>query len=141
MACCVCWRQVLGMTDDVLAVSKPACMPVHVAGQHRKNTVCGRLQVASAHVCSRTCQSACKLDATAAAQQRMHRRSQMAVPAVQALRPDLGQLHPVHRLDKPVSGVLLLARSPAAAARLNAKVAVRTCLRPQSVLRPRVAVV
>ncbi len=40
----VIW-QVLGMTDDVVAVSKPACMPVHVAGQHRKNTVAGRLQV------------------------------------------------------------------------------------------------
>lgn len=33
------------MTEDVLAVSKPACTPVHVAGQHRKNTVCGLLQV------------------------------------------------------------------------------------------------
>lgn len=59
--------------------------------------------------------------------------TQLAIPAVQALRPDLGQLHPVHRLDKPVSGVLLLARSPAAAARLNTKVAVRTRLRPKSV--------
>ena len=62
----------------------------------------------------------------------MHQRSQLAVPAVQALRPDLGHLHPVHRLDKPVSGVLLLARSPAAAARLNTKVAVRIRLHPQS---------
>ena len=60
MLCCLCWRQVLGMTDDVLAVSKPACMPVHVAGQHRKNTVCGRLQVPAARVRGRIiCRPAC----------------------------------------------------------------------------------
>ena len=33
------------MTDDVVAVRKPAGMPVHVAGQYRKNTVAGVLQV------------------------------------------------------------------------------------------------
>ena len=36
--------QVLGMTEEVVAVGKPSGMPVHVAGQHRKNTVAGRLQ-------------------------------------------------------------------------------------------------
>jgi len=33
----------------------------------------------------------------------------------------------VHRLDKPVTGVLLFARSPAAATRLQNKIMVRPC--------------
>ncbi len=66
----------VGVTEDVVAVSKPATWPVHSTGQHRKNTVAGVLE---------------------------------------ATRPDLGTLHPVHRLDKPVSGLLLFARHPAAA--------------------------
>ena len=68
--------QVLGMTRDLVAVAKPGGVPVHVAGQHRKNTVAGILG---------------------------------------ALQPGLGPLLPVHRLDKPVSGVLLFARTSAAA--------------------------
>ncbi|KAK9862577.1 hypothetical protein WJX84_010070 [Apatococcus fuscideae] len=68
--------QVVGVTDDVVAVSKPATWSVHATGQHRKNTVAGVLE---------------------------------------ATRPDLGTLHPVHRLDKPVSGLLLFARHPASA--------------------------
>ncbi|KAK9831135.1 hypothetical protein WJX74_004556 [Apatococcus lobatus] len=68
--------QVVGVTDDLVAVSKPATWPVHATGQHRKNTVAGVLE---------------------------------------ASRPDLGSLHPVHRLDKPVSGLLLFARHSAAA--------------------------
>ncbi|KAI3438886.1 hypothetical protein D9Q98_001301 [Chlorella vulgaris] len=39
-----------------------------------------------------------------------------------AERPDLGPLLPIHRLDKPVSGVLLFARNAAAAAALCAKI-------------------
>lgn len=39
--------QVLGETADIVAVTKPPCMPVHVAGQHRKNTVAGLLQVSA----------------------------------------------------------------------------------------------
>ena len=66
----------LGVTQNLVAVAKPGGIPVHVAGQHRKNTVAGILE---------------------------------------ALQPDLGPLLPVHRLDKPVSGVLLFARSSAAA--------------------------
>jgi tRNA pseudouridine32 synthase len=67
---------VLHSVGGLVAVNKPAGMPVHVAGQYRKNTVVGILE---------------------------------------ASRPDLGTLHPVHRLDKPVSGVLLLAQHGAAA--------------------------
>ena len=84
-----CWGavQVVGVTDDLVAVSKPATWPVHATGQHRKNTVAGVLE---------------------------------------ATRPDLGPLHPVHRLDKPVSGLLLFARHPAAADNLRELIQVRT---------------
>lgn len=75
---------VLGNTDDMVAVSKPAGMPVHVAGQYRKNTVLGILE---------------------------------------AERPELGVLYPVHRLDKPVSGVLMFAKSPSAANALRVDIA------------------
>lgn len=76
---------VLGLTEDLVAVGKPAGMPVHASGQYRKNTVLGVLQ---------------------------------------ASRSELGALHPAHRLDKPVSGVLLFARSPAAADALRLKIEV-----------------
>lgn len=75
---------VLGETQDIVAVSKPAGMPVHVAGQYRKNTVQGILE---------------------------------------AERPDLGVLYPVHRLDKPVSGVLIFARNSLAADALRVDIA------------------
>ena len=51
--------QVLGESEDVVAVGKPPTVPVHVSGQYRKNTVLAILQ---------------------------------------AERPDLGPLLPVHRL-------------------------------------------
>lgn len=60
---------------------------MHVAGQHRKNTVAGILG---------------------------------------ALRPELGPLLPLHRLDKPVSGVLLFARSAAAAEVFRLQMQVRS---------------
>jgi len=71
---------VVGLSDDIVAVDKPAGVPVHTAGQYRKNTVLGLLQ---------------------------------------ACRPDLQPLLPTHRLDRPVSGLLLLARSAAAANRVR----------------------
>ena len=36
--------QVVAATPDIVAVNKPAGMPVHVSGQYRKNTVLGVLQ-------------------------------------------------------------------------------------------------
>ena len=63
----------------MVAVNKPHGMPVHVAGQYRKNTVLGILT---------------------------------------AEHPELAPLYPIHRLDKPVSGLLLFARTPRAAATL-----------------------
>ena len=68
--------------EDLLALDKPAGVPVHHAGRYRRNTV---------------------------------------VEILQAERPELGLggsggLHVLHRLDRQVSGVLLLPRSPAAAA-------------------------
>jgi 23S rRNA-/tRNA-specific pseudouridylate synthase len=75
---------VLESANGLVAVNKPACVPVHVAGQYRKNTVVGILE---------------------------------------ATRPDLGTLHPVHRLDKPVSGVLLLAQNGVAADAVRQRVA------------------
>ena len=60
---------VLAETPEMVAVHKPATVPVHPTGQYRKNTVVGILA---------------------------------------AERPDLGRLLPVHRLDKNVSGLLLM---------------------------------
>ncbi|GFH22985.1 PseudoU_synth_2 domain-containing protein, partial [Haematococcus lacustris] len=36
--------QLLGQTEDFVAVCKPACMPVHTVGQFRKNTLLGVMQ-------------------------------------------------------------------------------------------------
>lgn len=82
-ACAVAAVEVLAVTQGIVAVNKPACMPVHVTGQYRKNTVVGLLS---------------------------------------ALRPDLGTLAPAHRLDKPVSGVLLLTSTPVAAEAVRSKI-------------------
>ncbi|CAG9464773.1 unnamed protein product [Pedinophyceae sp. YPF-701] len=43
-----------------------------------------------------------------------------------ALRPDLGTLLPVHRLDRPVSGLLLLAKNKQAASRLREQIEERS---------------
>ncbi|GAX79256.1 hypothetical protein CEUSTIGMA_g6696.t1 [Chlamydomonas eustigma] len=80
--------EVLKETEDFLAVSKPACMPVHTVGQYRKNTVLGVLE---------------------------------------AERPDLGTLYPTYRLDKPVSGLLLLAKSSSVAGNMRKLLEERTC--------------
>jgi len=68
--------ELISQTSRFVAVNKPASMPVHPCGQHRKNTVMGYLK---------------------------------------AFHPELGDLFPIHRLDKPVSGVLLFARNSSAA--------------------------
>lgn len=88
--------RVLGTAGDIVAVSKPAGMPVHASGQYRKNTVLGILQ---------------------------------------ANRPDLFPLLPVHRLDKPVSGVLLLARNAKAADSLRQGIADKGDVRKTYVAR------
>jgi 23S rRNA-/tRNA-specific pseudouridylate synthase len=74
---------VLAATESMVAVYKPATVPVHPTGQYRKNTVLGLMA---------------------------------------ASRPDLGRLLPVHRLDKNVSGLLLMARDAASANRLREEV-------------------
>ena len=74
---------VLAATESMVAVYKPATVPVHPTGQYRKNTVLG---------------------------------------LIAASRPDLGRLLPVHRLDKNVSGLLLMARDAASANRLREEV-------------------
>ena len=86
--------QVVAETDDLIAVHKPASVPVHVSGQYRKNTV-------------------------------------MALLGIQ--RPDLGKLFPVHRLDKPVSGLLLIAKSAAAANAVRALIQVHCNCFPDAV--------
>ena len=75
--------RVVATTDDVVAVHKPATIPVHPTGQYRKNTIVGILA---------------------------------------AERPDLGRLLPAHRLDKNVSGLLLMARHAEAANALRKQV-------------------
>lgn len=37
-------------TEDMVVVSKPACMPVHATGQYRKNTVLGILEAQAPHL-------------------------------------------------------------------------------------------
>ena len=71
---------VVAVTDDLVAVHKPATMPVHPTGQYRKNTVLGVLA---------------------------------------ATRRDLGRLSPAHRLDRNVSGLLLMARNAQTASALR----------------------
>lgn len=78
--------RVLSVTDDVVAVCKPATMPVHPTGQYRRNTVLALLA---------------------------------------STRRDLGRLFPIHRLDKNVSGLLLLARSSKAANAMRQKMEAR----------------
>ncbi|CAA7021469.1 unnamed protein product [Microthlaspi erraticum] len=66
---------ILVKEPDVVAVCKPASVPVHPCGQYRKNTVVGILDA----------------------------------------EHDLGPLFPIHRLDRLVSGLLIIARTAAKA--------------------------
>jgi 23S rRNA-/tRNA-specific pseudouridylate synthase len=88
--------EVIGTTSKYVAVNKPASMPVHVAGQYRKNTVLGVLS---------------------------------------AERPELLPLLPVHRLDKPVSGVLIFARDAVSADLLRVEIADKGAVRKLYIAR------
>ena len=85
----------LGSSGDLFAVGKPPGLPVHAAGGYRKNTVVGVLEAAD--------------------------RRAGAGGASSSYAPP----RPVHRLDKPVSGVLVLARTAAAADAAAAAIARR----------------
>lgn len=80
---------VLAVTPELVAVSKPASVPVHPTGQYRLNTV-------------------------------------VALLALGGAGERYGRLHPVHRLDKNVSGLLLLARGDKAADGVRREIEART---------------
>lgn len=82
---------VVAVTDHLVAVHKPATMPVHPTGQYRKNTVLG---------------------------------------VIATTRRDLGRLSPVHRLDRNVSGLLLMARDARTASALRGALAEGGALNP-----------
>ncbi|KAK3279686.1 hypothetical protein CYMTET_12442 [Cymbomonas tetramitiformis] len=73
---------VLISTDEVVVVNKPPSMPVHHAGQYRKNTVIGML----------------------------------------AAMYGITDVKPIHRLDKPVSGLLLMAKNARTADRFRSQI-------------------
>ena len=52
-------------------------------------------------------------------------RKNTVMALLQVERPDLGRLFPVHRLDKPVSGLLLIAKTAAAANDVRTQIMVR----------------
>lgn len=53
-------------------------------------------------------------------------RKNTVMALLQVERPDLGRLFPVHRLDKPVSGLLLIAKTAAAANDVRTLIMVRS---------------
>ena len=75
--------------DDLLAINKPAGVPVHHAGQYRRNTVVEILQT---------------------------ERPELALGGSRGTK---GGLHVLHRLDRQVSGVLLFPRTAATASVLH----------------------
>ncbi|KAG1657170.1 hypothetical protein FOA52_012285, partial [Chlamydomonas sp. UWO 241] len=54
-------------------------------------------------------------------------RKNTVMGVLQAEHPELGMLYPTYRLDKPVSGLLLLARSSAGAGRMRKNLEERAC--------------
>lgn len=53
-------------------------------------------------------------------------RKNSVTALIASTRPEVGKLYPVHRLDKPVGGLLLMARSPEAAKAVSKQVADRS---------------
>ncbi|KAL1525947.1 hypothetical protein AB1Y20_020773 [Prymnesium parvum] len=92
--------------DDLLVLHKPAGVPVHHAGRYRRNTVIEILQ---------------------------YERPDLQLGNVLGSR---GGLHVLHRLDRQVSGVLLLPRTPTAADELRAALE-RGCMRKLYLARVR----
>ena len=64
-------------------------------------------------------------------------RKNTVLGVLEAERPDLGKLLPVHRLDRPVSGVLICARHSAAAEALRLEIAEKGSVRKLYVARVR----
>lgn len=107
---------VLGYSPEsgLWAVGKPPGMPVHAAGGYRKNTVCGVLEAAARAAGRGPPPGACSGSSPPPTSASSSSPSVLPWPVY---------LHPLHRLDKPVSGVLLFAESAAAAERVRAQLA------------------
>ena len=97
--------RVLLCEPDLLAVNKPAGVPVHHAGRYRRNTVVEILQFErpDLNLSQNTPGDHPNVSCNGSGKQCGN-----------------GSLHVIHRLDREVSGVLLVARTPSCAAALNA---------------------
>lgn len=93
---------VIGHAGGLWAVVKPPGVPVHAAGGYRKNTVCGLLEAAA------------RAAGVGPPSDGGDERAAIT-PTSTTVVPFPAYLHPVHRLDKPVSGVLLFGESAVAA--------------------------
>lgn len=103
---------VLGRSPaGIWGVGKPPGMPVHAAGGYRKNTVCGALEAAAR--------------AAGVGPPRDGDEPGPRPPPPPGVVPWPAYLHPLHRLDKPVSGVLLFAESADAAVAACAEISSR----------------
>ena len=96
----------IGHAGGLWAVVKPPGVPVHAAGGHRKNTVCGLLEAAA---------RAAGVGPPGEADGGGGDTPTSSSPTPPNVVPYPAYLHPVHRLDKPVSGVLLFGANAAAA--------------------------
>ena len=98
---------VIGHAGGLWAVVKPPGVPVHAAGGYRKNTVCGLLEAAA--------RAAGVGPPGGAGGGGGGGPVPPPSPTPTNVVPYPAYLHPVHRLDKPVSGVLLFGADAAAA--------------------------
>ena len=93
----------------------------HALHRHEPPTVCPRVEVVAATASV----VAVHKPATVPAHPTGQYRKNTVLGVLAAERPDLGRLFPVHRLDKNVSGLLLLARDGESATRMCEEVARR----------------
>ena len=100
-------------TLGLLAVSKPASMPVHPCGRYSKNTVLGVLNYCASPAGAALSDDARSQYVTATKGCGLENDDVRALAAV--LKEAGGVFHTVHRLDKCTSGVLLLCTTLEAA--------------------------
>jgi hypothetical protein len=116
--------RLVASTDALLAIDKPSSVPVHPGGRFRRNSVLGILAREGAAAEGAAAADGAAIDNTAGA------ADNIATAAPPLLcRRRFWDLHTVHRLDRLTSGLLLLARTPAAAEALRRRAA-RTPRRP-----------
>jgi len=108
------WVRVVGETHDLLALDKPTTLPVHPCGGYHQNSLMKLLE--------QSCDGGEDEGGEAEGEQQQQQTS-----SSNSNKPYCGKLYTIHRLDRLTSGLVILAKTSAAAQTWGRAIQQRTC--------------